>query len=73
MSSRLILFGEGSLKRALTEFAEHYHSERNHQGRVICFCSQRKISCRLPPTRQSVAGHGLVPYSNIIAAPPDMF
>jgi putative transposase len=26
--SKLILFGEGSLKRALTEFTQHYHSER---------------------------------------------
>jgi putative transposase len=31
--SKLILFGEGSLKRALTEFTQHYHSERNHQGK----------------------------------------
>ncbi|MBC7925721.1 MAG: DDE-type integrase/transposase/recombinase [Bryobacteraceae bacterium] len=31
--SKLILFGEGSLKRALTEFIEHYHVERNHQGK----------------------------------------
>ena len=31
--SRLILFGEGSLRRALNEFVEHYHSERNHQGK----------------------------------------
>ena len=31
--SKLILFGEASLKRALTEFQEHYHAERNHQGK----------------------------------------
>ena len=31
--SRLILFGEGSLQRALTEFIAHFHSERNHQGK----------------------------------------
>ena len=31
--SRLILFGEISLKRALTEFIAHYHSERPHQGK----------------------------------------
>lgn len=31
--SRLILFGEGSLRRALTEYTEHYHVERNHQGK----------------------------------------
>ena len=29
---RLILFGEGSLRRAVHEFVEHYHHERNHQG-----------------------------------------
>ena len=37
--SKLILFGEGSLKRALTEFVEHYHAERPHQGKdnVVLF------------------------------------
>ena len=29
---RLILFGEGSLRKAIHEFVEHYHDERNHQG-----------------------------------------
>src|SRR5690242_6450273 len=31
--SKLVLFGEASLKRALTQFQEHYHEERNHQGK----------------------------------------
>jgi putative transposase len=31
--SKLILFGESSLSRTLTEFGAHYHSERNHQGK----------------------------------------
>jgi putative transposase len=31
--SKLILFGEASLRRALTQFQEYYHSERNHQGK----------------------------------------
>jgi transposase InsO family protein len=31
--SKLILFGEGSLRRALGEFIAHYHVERNHQGK----------------------------------------
>jgi putative transposase len=31
--SKPILFGEGSLRRALAEFLEHYHEERNHQGK----------------------------------------
>jgi hypothetical protein len=29
---RLILFGEGSLRKAVGEFVAHYHRERNHQG-----------------------------------------
>jgi putative transposase len=31
--SKLILFGEGSLRHALTNFCDHYHAERNHQGK----------------------------------------
>jgi hypothetical protein len=31
--SKLILFGEASLRRALREYLAHYHRERNHQGR----------------------------------------
>jgi len=31
--SKLILFGEASLERALREFIAHFHSERNHQGK----------------------------------------
>ena len=48
----LILFGEGSLKRALTEFTEHYHSERPHQakGNVLLF-----------PTRDQPLVDGPVP------------
>lgn len=30
--SRLIFFGESSLRRAVTAYLEHYHVERNHQG-----------------------------------------
>jgi len=29
---RMILFGEGSVRRAIHEFVLHYHYERNHQG-----------------------------------------
>ncbi len=29
---RVIFFGEPSLRRALREFGEHFHHERNHQG-----------------------------------------
>jgi putative transposase len=36
---RVILFGEGSVRRAAAEFTVHYHAERNHQGldnHLIC-------------------------------------
>ena len=55
--SKLILFGEASLRRALTEFIDHYHAERNHQGKsnLLLFppdkgCQQTPRS-RLPPGR----------------------
>jgi putative transposase len=53
--SRLILFGEASLRYALTEYGTHYHHERNHQGKgnVLLFPSsssgresQGPIQCR---------------------------
>ena len=31
--SKLILFGEGALRKVLNEYATHYHQERNHQGK----------------------------------------
>jgi hypothetical protein len=52
--SKLILFGEGSLRHALDEFIEHFHMERNHQGKgdMLLFpaartnTSGRRIKCR---------------------------
>ena len=31
--NRVVLFGEGALRRCLREYGAHYHGERNHQGR----------------------------------------
>ena len=44
--SKLILFGVGSLRRALDDYVPHYHEERNHQGKsnVLLF-PQRMKSC----------------------------
>ena len=49
--SKLILFGLGSLRRALDNYMPHYHEERNHQGgnhqgksNVLLF-PQRMKSC----------------------------
>ena len=37
--SKLILFGERSLRHALCDYVSHFHAERNHQGKdnVILF------------------------------------
>lgn len=41
--NHLILIGERSLRRAITQHLEHYHTERNHQGidNVIPFPDER--------------------------------
>ena len=46
--SKLILFGEGSLRRALQEFVEHSHGERNHQGKgnVLLFPAETDAESR---------------------------
>ena len=54
--SKLILFGETSLRRVVSEYLQHYHQERNHQGKenLLLFpvparqeCGpQRAIRCR---------------------------
>jgi hypothetical protein len=51
--SKLILFGESSLRRTMTEFEAHYHSERNHQGKgnLLLFpdkaksCDGKTVQC----------------------------
>jgi putative transposase len=47
--NRLILVGERSLRHAVGEFIEHYHHERNHQGRG------NQLLFPAPATRR---GHG---------------
>ncbi len=49
--SKLILFGEASLKRALTQFREHYHTERNHLGRGNNLLFPRPTALEPPPYR----------------------
>ncbi|MCY4426257.1 MAG: integrase core domain-containing protein, partial [Halieaceae bacterium] len=47
--SKLILFGETSLRRALQEYLVHYHRERNHQGKdnILLFPSATKAMNRI--------------------------
>ena len=51
--SKLILFGETSLRRALNEYLAHFHQERNHQGKgnVLLFPLDRQSA---PSSDQSV-------------------
>ena len=46
--SKLILFGEASLRRVLREYLIHYHVERNHQGKgnVLLFPAATKATKR---------------------------
>jgi Integrase core domain len=46
--SKLVLFGERSLRRALSEYVEHFHAERNHQGKgnVLLFPGDTDIVVR---------------------------
>jgi hypothetical protein len=43
--SHLILFGERSLRKALSQLQEHYHEERNHQGKgnVLLFPAPTQV------------------------------
>jgi len=52
--SKLILFGERSLRRALDHYLAHFHTERNHQGksnvllfpRIIAGSRDQPVQCR---------------------------
>jgi putative transposase len=47
--SKLILFGENSLRRALHDYQVHYHAERNHQGKgnVLLFPTAKQAKNRV--------------------------
>ena len=56
---RMIFFGEESLHRAVRQFLEHYHEERNHQGlgnRLIN--GSAEVGCRAGavPCRERLGG-----------------
>src|ERR1700726_4792452 len=44
--SKIILFGERSLRRALGEYVAHYHTERNHQGKSNVLLLRRVTETR---------------------------
>jgi hypothetical protein len=71
--SHLILFGERSLTKALIQFQEHYHEERNHHGKnnVLLF----PAPAPLEPVGDlaSVVKNALAAYSGTTVAPHEYF
>jgi len=61
---RLILFGEASLHHALTQYVEHFHHERNHQGKgnVLLFPAFRSDTARQSPMQCHERLGGLLKY-----------
>jgi putative transposase len=61
---KLVLFGEGSLRRALSEYMTHYHSERNHQGKgnLLLFPEHKSNEYPLLPVRRVPRLGGLLSY-----------
>jgi putative transposase len=68
--SRLILFGEASLWHALQEYVEHYHHERNHQGKgnALLFPVVNHNTARAGPIRCRERLGGLLKYYECEAA-----
>ena len=69
--SHLILFGERSLHRAVTEFVTHFHSERNHQGKgnALLFPAPATVTAR----RHVRCRERLVACFDITAGPLEYF
>src|SRR5262245_47293523 len=68
--ARVILFGEASLYHVLTQYVEHFHHERNHQGKgnVLLFpVSSQGRACQAPLRCRERLG-GLLKYYHCDAA-----
>jgi putative transposase len=67
--SRVILFGERSLRRALSNYVDHFHAERNHQGKgnVLLFPQATDRQCEGPVLCRERLG-GLLRYYHRQAA-----
>ena len=67
--SKIILFGNRSLQRAMSEYVTHYHTERNHQGKsnVLLHPGLIELS-RAKPVRSRERMGGLLRYYHREAA-----
>ena len=67
--SKLILFGETSLRRVVSEYLEHYHQERNHQGKGNFYFSRPRLRMsRVREVRLAVES-GSAAYSSTTGPP----
>ena len=68
--SKLILFGERSLKRALHHYEMHYHQERNHQGKdnLLLFPGPSRLNSRRVKVRRRERLGGLLKFYESEAA-----
>jgi transposase InsO family protein len=68
--SRLILFGEASLRHVLTQYVAHFHHERNHQGKdnVLLFPTVSPDAKRAGPIQCRERLGGLLKYYTCEAA-----
>jgi putative transposase len=68
--SRLMLFGEGSLRHALAEYVAHYHLERPHQGKgnVVLMSAPDRVTARGHPIQRRERLGGLLKYYDRAAA-----
>jgi hypothetical protein len=67
--SKVILFGERSLRRALSEYVDHFHAERNHQGKGNVLLFPRDADRhRVGPVRYRERLGGLLRYYHQEAA-----
>ncbi len=62
--SRLILFGERALWHALTQYEEHYHRERHHQGKGNVLLIPPAHLGRAPSRVERWRAHGSVRWLN---------
>jgi putative transposase len=62
--ARMILFGEASLRHTLRQYLEHFHSERNHQGKgnVLLFPAVSQGPAREGPIQCRERLGGLLKY-----------
>src|SRR5215813_3031019 len=62
--SRVILFGEASLRHVLTHYVAHFHHERNHQGKdnVLLFPAASQDTERKGPIECRERLGGLLKY-----------